>query len=55
MQVEERPDPAPGGEEVLVTVSFGAGLNPADLVQRGLYRLRPGVLRTSQASRLRAS
>jgi NADPH:quinone reductase len=42
VQVEERPHPAPGGEEVLVRVSF-AGLNPADLVQRGgSYPAPPG-------------
>ena len=39
---EERPDPVPGTEDVLVRVSF-AGLNPADLVQRaGNYPAPPG-------------
>ena len=39
---EERPDPEPGAEDVLVRVSF-AGLNPADLVQRaGRYPAPPG-------------
>jgi putative PIG3 family NAD(P)H quinone oxidoreductase len=33
VSVEERPDPAPGPEDVVVRVAF-AGLNPADLDQR---------------------
>ena len=42
VSVEERPDPAPGAEDVLVRVAF-AGLNPADLVQRaGNYPAPPG-------------
>ncbi|MFN2630012.1 MAG: NAD(P)H-quinone oxidoreductase [Gaiellaceae bacterium] len=42
VQVEERPDPAAGGAEVLVAVRF-AGLNPADLMQRaGNYPAPPG-------------
>ncbi len=40
--LEERPDPAPQGEDVLVAVRF-AGLNPADLAQRaGRYPAPPG-------------
>ena len=40
--LEERPDPVPGSEDVLVRVSF-AGLNPADIVQReGRYPAPPG-------------
>ncbi len=40
--VEERPDPTPGPEDVVVRVAF-AGLNPADLVQRaGNYPAPPG-------------
>jgi putative PIG3 family NAD(P)H quinone oxidoreductase len=42
VSVEERPDPEPSAEDVLVRVSF-AGLNPADLVQRaGNYPAPPG-------------
>jgi putative PIG3 family NAD(P)H quinone oxidoreductase len=42
VSVEERPDPVPGTDDVLVRVSF-AGLNPADLVQRaGNYPAPPG-------------
>ena len=42
VSVEERPDPVPGTEDLLVRVSF-AGLNPADLVQRaGNYPAPPG-------------
>ena len=42
VSVEERPDPVPGPEDVLVRVAF-AGLNPADLVQRaGNYPAPPG-------------
>ncbi|MGH3136308.1 MAG: zinc-binding dehydrogenase [Gaiellaceae bacterium] len=42
VSVEERPDPQPGPEDVLVRVAF-AGLNPADLVQRaGNYPAPPG-------------
>jgi NADPH:quinone reductase len=33
VSVEERPDPEPGAEDVLIAVRF-AGLNPADVVQR---------------------
>ena len=40
--VEDRPDPTPGSEDVVVRVAF-AGLNPADLVQRaGNYPAPPG-------------
>ena len=42
VSVEERPDPEPSAEDVLVRVSY-AGLNPADLVQRaGNYPAPPG-------------
>jgi NADPH:quinone reductase len=42
VSVEERPDPEPAAEDVLVSVRF-AGLNPADLVQRaGSYPAPPG-------------
>jgi putative PIG3 family NAD(P)H quinone oxidoreductase len=42
VSVDERPDPEPSTEDVLVRVSF-AGLNPADLVQRaGNYPAPPG-------------
>jgi NADPH2:quinone reductase len=42
VSVEERPDPVPGPEDVIVRVAF-AGLNPADLVQRaGNYPAPPG-------------
>ena len=42
VRVEERPDPEPCGEEVVVRAQFGA-LNPADLVQRaGSYPAPPG-------------
>ena len=42
VRVEERPDPEPGAEDVLVRVAF-AGLNPADIVQRaGDYPAPPG-------------
>ncbi len=42
VRVEERPDPVPGSDEVLVAVRF-AGLNPADLAQRaGRYPPPPG-------------
>jgi putative PIG3 family NAD(P)H quinone oxidoreductase len=42
VDVQERPDPAPRDEQVLVAVAF-AGLNPADLVQRsGNYPAPPG-------------
>ncbi len=42
VSVQERPDPAPGPEEVVVRVAF-AGLNPADLHQRaGHYPAPPG-------------
>lgn len=41
---QERPDPAPAGDEVLVRVRY-AGLNPADLAQRGgSYPAPPGVV-----------
>lgn len=42
MRLEQRPDPAPGAEDVLVAVRF-AGLNPADVLQRaGRYPAPPG-------------
>ena len=41
--LEERPDPAPGAEDVLVQVHY-AGLNPADTQQRaGRYPAPPGA------------
>src|SRR6266705_7136135 len=43
MRVEERPDPVPGSEEVLVAARF-AGINTADLAQRaGAYPAPPGA------------
>ncbi|MEP6811454.1 MAG: zinc-binding dehydrogenase [Actinomycetota bacterium] len=43
VSVEDRPDPAPGSNEVLVAVGF-AGINPADLAQReGRYPAPPGA------------
>jgi NADPH2:quinone reductase len=43
MRLEERPDPAPGSEEVLVAARF-AGVNTADLAQRaGAYPAPPGA------------
>jgi putative PIG3 family NAD(P)H quinone oxidoreductase len=43
IEIAERPDPAPGPDEVLVRV-HGAGLNRADLMQRlGFYPAPPGV------------
>jgi putative PIG3 family NAD(P)H quinone oxidoreductase len=42
VSVEERPNPEPGSEDVLVRVEY-AGLNPADLAQRaGSYPAPPG-------------
>jgi NADPH2:quinone reductase len=42
VRVEERPDPVPSGEEVVVRARFAA-LNPADLIQRaGSYPAPPG-------------
>jgi len=42
VRLEERPDPVPGQEDVLVRVRF-AGLNPADALQRaGHYPAPPG-------------
>jgi putative PIG3 family NAD(P)H quinone oxidoreductase len=42
VRVEERPDPVPGPEDVLVRASY-AGLNPADIAQReGRYPAPPG-------------
>ncbi len=42
VSLEERPDPEPGPEDVVVRVEF-AGLNPADLAQRGgSYPAPPG-------------
>ncbi len=42
VRLEERPDPVPAGDEVLLAVRFAA-LNPADLAQRaGRYPAPPG-------------
>ena len=42
IELEERPDPVPGSEELLVRVTH-AGINPADLSQReGSYPAPPG-------------
>src|SRR5437016_2068372 len=42
VRVEDRPDPEPGSDEIVLAVRF-AGLNPADLVQRrGAYPAPPG-------------
>jgi putative PIG3 family NAD(P)H quinone oxidoreductase len=42
IRLEERPDPVPGSQELLVRVTY-AGLNPADLSQReGHYPAPPG-------------
>src|SRR5713101_5081050 len=42
VRIEERPDPAPEGDEVLLAVRY-SGLNPADLAQRaGHYPAPPG-------------
>jgi len=44
MGLEERPDPVPGSNEVVVAASH-AGLNPADLIQRaGHYPPPPGAV-----------
>ena len=54
VRLDERPDPEPTGDEVLLAVRF-AGLNPADLAQRaGRYPAPPGSPPTSPASRRRA-
>jgi NADPH:quinone reductase-like Zn-dependent oxidoreductase len=43
MRLEERPDPTPGNDEVLVAATF-AGINTADLAQRaGAYPAPPGA------------
>jgi NADPH2:quinone reductase len=43
MRLEERPDPVPGNEELLVAARF-AGINTADLAQRaGAYPAPPGA------------
>jgi NADPH:quinone reductase len=43
LRLEERPDPAPGSNEVLVAAPYAA-LNPADLAQRaGRYPAPPGA------------
>ena len=43
VRLEERPDPAPGTQDVLVRTRY-AGLNPADVVQRaGHYPAPPGT------------
>ena len=42
IRLDERPDPVPGSDDVLVAVRL-AGLNPADLAQRaGHYPAPPG-------------
>jgi putative PIG3 family NAD(P)H quinone oxidoreductase len=42
VSVEERPDPEPGSEDIVVRVDY-AGLNPADVAQRGgSYPAPPG-------------
>src|SRR6476660_7710030 len=42
MSLEQRPDPVPGSDEVLVAATH-SGINPADLVQRaGHYPAPPG-------------
>ena len=42
IRIEERPDPVPSGDDVLVAVRYAA-LNPADLAQReGRYPAPPG-------------
>ena len=42
MRLEERPDPRPGSDEVLVEAAY-SGLNPADVNQRaGNYPAPPG-------------
>ena len=42
VRIEERPDPVPGTDDVLIRIRF-AGLNPADLIQRaGFYPAPPG-------------
>jgi len=42
LRLEERPDPVPGSQEVVVTAPYAA-LNPADLSQRaGRYPAPPG-------------
>jgi putative PIG3 family NAD(P)H quinone oxidoreductase len=42
LKIEERPDPSPGGDQVLVDVA-AAGINRADLLQmRGLHPAPPG-------------
>ena len=54
-QPDERPDPVPSGDDLLVAVRY-AGLNPADLAQRaGRYPAPPGAPRTFQGSRSPAS
>src|SRR3954468_2060526 len=43
MSLEERPDPVPGSDEVLVAARY-SGINPADLHQRaGGYPAPPGA------------
>src|SRR5438105_9402721 len=43
MRLEERPDPVPGSEDVLIAARF-AGINTADLAQRaGRYPAPPGA------------
>jgi putative PIG3 family NAD(P)H quinone oxidoreductase len=43
LRLEERPDPVPGSNEVVVSVAY-AGINPADLAQRaGRYPAPPGA------------
>src|SRR3954470_282169 len=43
MSLEERPDPVPGSDEVLIAATY-SGINPADLNQRaGHYPAPPGA------------
>jgi len=52
VEVQDRPTPVLGPEDICVQVSF-AGLNPADLLQReGKYPRPPERRRTFRASRL---
>ena len=51
VSLEERPDPVPSGDDVLLEVRYAA-LNGADLAQRaGRYPAPPGSPPTSRASR----
>jgi NADPH:quinone reductase-like Zn-dependent oxidoreductase len=53
MSLEERPDPVPGSDEVLVAATH-SGINPADLHQRaGGYPAPPGARSTGRVGGLR--